>query len=52
MIILTKREKIDRIVKIAAEFVKEGKIIVYPTETCYGLVCDATNEEEKKSNCQ
>ncbi len=23
---------------------KEGKTIVYPTETCYGLGCDATNE--------
>ncbi len=24
---------------------KEGKTIVYPTETCYGLGCDATNAE-------
>lgn len=24
---------------------KQGKTIVYPTETCYGLGCDATNEE-------
>lgn len=23
---------------------KQGKTIVYPTETCYGLGCDATNE--------
>lgn len=23
----------------------DGKIIVYPTETCYGLGCDATNAE-------
>jgi len=24
---------------------KQGKVIVYPTETCYGLGCDATNQE-------
>ncbi len=24
---------------------REGKTIVYPTETCYGLGCDATNAE-------
>lgn len=24
---------------------KEGKTIIYPTETCYGLGCDATNAE-------
>jgi len=23
---------------------KDGKVIVYPTETCYGLGCDATNQ--------
>lgn len=26
------------------EFLQEGKTIVYPTETCYGLGCDATNQ--------
>lgn len=29
--------------KIAQEL-KLGKTIIYPTETCYGLGCDATNE--------
>lgn len=27
------------------EVLKKGGVIVYPTETCYGLGCDATNEE-------
>jgi len=27
---------------------KNGAVIVYPTETCYGLGCDATNEEAVK----
>ena len=28
-----------------ADALKQGKVIVYPTETCYGLGCDATNQE-------
>jgi L-threonylcarbamoyladenylate synthase len=27
------------------ESLKQGKTIVYPTETCYGLGCDATNAQ-------
>ena len=27
------------------EALKQGKVIVYPTETVYGLGCDATNQE-------
>lgn len=30
------------------EALKQGKVIVYPTETCYGLGCDATNSEAVK----
>jgi tRNA threonylcarbamoyl adenosine modification protein (Sua5/YciO/YrdC/YwlC family) len=26
------------------EILKKGGVIVYPTETCYGIGCDATNE--------
>lgn len=29
----------------AVEFLKEGKTLVFPTETSYGLGCDATNQE-------
>lgn len=29
----------------AADVVRRGGILIYPTDTCYGLGCDATNEE-------
>ena len=29
--------------KFAAEALKEGKVLVFPTDTVYGLICDATN---------
>ena len=35
-------------IKKAVEFLKKGKVIVYPTETCYALGCDATNEKACK----
>lgn len=31
--------------EIATEFLKNGKIIVCPTDTVYGLVCDASNKK-------
>ncbi len=40
---IIKQSEID-IAQIVGEL-KEGKTIVYPTETCYGLGCDATNAE-------
>lgn len=30
---------------IAVECLKRGKVLVFPTETSYGLGCDATNQE-------
>ena len=33
------------ITKIVAKLIKEGKVIVFPTDTVYGLVCDATNQK-------
>jgi len=35
-------------IRKAVEFLKEGKVIVYPTETCYALGCDVTNEKACK----
>ena len=38
-------KNIDSVVKIAERAVKEGEIIVAPTDTVYGLLADATNKE-------
>lgn len=37
-------KKIDSI-QIAVDSLKQGKIVVFPTETSYGLGCDATNQK-------
>jgi len=38
--------KIDKkSLKEAVEILRRGGIIVYPTETCYGIGCDATNKK-------
>lgn len=36
---------IDSEVRIAAEIILEGGIILYPTDTIWGIGCDATNRE-------
>lgn len=38
----------DKIVKIAAETIKNGEIIICPTDTVYGLLADASNEKAVK----
>lgn len=38
-------DDVEDVVKRAAEVVGEGGIIVYPTDTSYGLGCDATNPQ-------
>ncbi len=40
--------KFDLAVSEAVKFLREGKIIVYPTDTIYGLGCDALNENTVK----
>jgi len=38
-------KKIDISIPDLVHALKSGKTLVYPTETCYGLGCDATNQE-------
>jgi L-threonylcarbamoyladenylate synthase len=47
MIILNKEETLERKEEIISA-IKAGKIFIYPTDTIYGLGCDATNEEAVK----
>jgi L-threonylcarbamoyladenylate synthase len=35
----------EEVVKTALETLEKGGLVVYPTETCYGLGVDATNQE-------
>jgi len=34
--------------KIIIRKIKEGKVLVFPTDTVYGLICDATNKKAVK----
>ncbi|NTU98667.1 threonylcarbamoyl-AMP synthase [Candidatus Falkowbacteria bacterium] len=45
MIKLDLKIGLEQKLKKMAAFLAEGKVIVYPTETVYGLGCDATNKE-------
>lgn len=38
-------EKLKEEVRKACEVLKNGGIILYPTDTIWGIGCDATNEE-------
>ncbi len=39
------RKNLKSIEKCALKILKAGKIIICPTDTVYGLICDATNKE-------
>ncbi len=46
MLILKLTEKnLNSVVRVAGGFIEKGKIVVCPTDTVYGLVCDATNKK-------
>ncbi len=39
------KKNFKEIIKITVESIKEGKVIICPTDTVYGLICDATNKK-------
>ena len=41
---LTKKN-FEKIIKIAEKSIKEGKVLICPTDTVYGLIADATNKK-------
>lgn len=41
----SKPEEIEAAAEEAAKFLRAGKIIVYPTDTIYGIGCDARNDK-------
>lgn len=43
--IIRVEKDLERIVEEAAAILEQGGLVVYPTETCYGLAADVTNEE-------
>ena len=36
------------LIRLAAQALGDGAVVIYPTETCYGLGCDATDETAVK----
>lgn len=37
------QKRFDEEIKKAVEIIKQGGVVSCPTDTCYGLICDATN---------
>ncbi len=37
--------KIDNVIEKANDFLKQGKVVIFPTDTVYGLLADATNKK-------
>lgn len=48
MNIVNRNDGDKEVVEFAAAFLLEGRVVVYPTETVYGLGCDATNKRAIK----
>ena len=44
IIIKVKQKNFKKILKIALESLREGKVLIFPTDTVYGLICDAENK--------
>jgi len=43
--LVVRQDNIGMIIENAASVLKDGGLVVYPTDTLYGLGCDALNEE-------
>lgn len=48
MNIVNKQDGDKEIIDFAVDYLRQGKIIVYPTETVYGIGCEATNQRAVK----
>lgn len=42
------KKNLNRVIRIAIKAIREGKVLVCPTDTVYGLLADATNEKAVK----
>ena len=40
-----RKDEIEKVLSEAVQALREGKVILYPTDTIWGLGCDATNPE-------
>ena len=40
-----RKDEIEKLLGEAVQAMREGKVILYPTDTIWGLGCDATNPE-------
>ncbi|HKK09948.1 MAG TPA: Sua5/YciO/YrdC/YwlC family protein, partial [Bacteroidales bacterium] len=45
---MTEKEKLQTEIENAAKVIKKGGVILYPTDTIWGLGCDATNAKAVK----
>ncbi|HOW12731.1 MAG TPA: L-threonylcarbamoyladenylate synthase [Candidatus Pacearchaeota archaeon] len=41
-------DNFEKLIKKLVKAIKEGKVLICPTDTVYGLICDATNEKSVK----
>jgi len=40
-----KKQNLNKIIQETAKLIKKGYVVVCPTDTVYGLICDATNQK-------
>ena len=44
------QKNFKKTVKIVIESIKQGKVVICPTDTIYGLICDVTNKKAVEKN--